>query len=457
MMYLSRTAGTQGRETMQGRKSGTPPQAGPSGGDTSVEGRQSDRSIPIPFSEAEVTEAVAGVLSSLRDEGYDLSKVLAVPPDITRFHSGSGEVLGAVASQLGEALTDVIPAVGTHSPMTEAEIGRMYPGVPRELFRDHNFRTDVETLGRIGADYIRELSEGKLDFDYPVQISKRIAANEHGLVLSIGQVVPHEVVGMANHAKNLFVGTGGAEAIDRSHYLGAVYGMERIMGVAETPVRTLLNRAAHDYLGDRPVVYILTVVATGPDGHPGIVGLFAGDDEECFYEASALARQYNVFQLERAPETVVVSLDPDSYRSTWLGNKAIYRTRKAIADGGRLLIHAPGVSHFGEDEAIDRLIRTWGYRGTQYVLDGVARDEALAEGLSAAAHLIHGSSEGRFRICYAPGGLSRGEVEGVGYEYIDLKDLENEVRFDTLVDGWNSVNGEDIYYISQPGLGLWEA
>ena len=416
-----------------------------------------ETNAPVPFSEREVAAAIAQLFSALRDDGYDLSKVLAVPPDITRFHSGSGEVLGVVASQLGRSLTDVIPAVGTHSPMTKAEIERMYPGVPCELFRDHNFRTDVTTLGRIESKYIRELSEGRLDFDYPVQISKRIAANEHGLVLSIGQVVPHEVVGMANHAKNLFVGTGGAEAIDRSHYLGAVYGMERIMGIADTPVRKLLNRAARDFLAERPVVYILTVVAPGPDGHPGIVGLFAGDDEECFYEAAELAREYNVFQLDRAPETVVVSLDPDSYRSTWLGNKAIYRTRKAIADGGRLLIHAPGVSHFGEDGAIDRLIRSWGYRGTDYVLDGVARDEALADGLSAAAHLIHGSSDGRFRICYAAGALSQSEVEGVGYEYIDLENLENEVQFHSLVDGWNRVNGEDIYYISQPGLGLWEA
>ncbi|MFP4644642.1 MAG: lactate racemase domain-containing protein [Spirochaetales bacterium] len=441
------------------RKKAIPTETGPGHARSDSKGADSARrrSAPVPFTEAETEEAVAQILLSLREAGYDLSRVLAVPPDITRFHSGSGEVLGAAASYLGKALTDVIPAVGTHSPMTGAEIARMYPAVPAELFRDHNFRTDVETLGRIEAEYIRELSEGKLEFDYPVQVSKRIAANEHGLILSIGQVVPHEVVGMANHSKNLLVGTGGAEAIDRSHYLGAVYGMERIMGVADTPVRRLLNRAARDFLGDIPVVYIQTVVAPGPDGHPGIVGLFAGDDEECFYEASALAREYNVFTLDRAPETVVVSLDPRTYRSTWLGNKAIYRTRKAIADGGRLLIHARGVSHFGEDEAIDRLIRSWGYRGTEYVLDAVARDDALADGLSAAAHLIHGSSEGRFRICYAPGGLSRSEVEAVGYEYIDLKDLEKEVQFDTLSDGWNSVNGEEIYYISQPGLGLWEA
>lgn len=397
------------------------------------------------------------ILAAITDAGYNLDRTMAVPPDITRLHSGSGEVLSALATDLGERLVDVLPAVGTHTPMTHDEIGRMYNGVDSSLFRSHNFRTDVVTLGEIDAEYIREQSEGKLDFPFPVQVSKRIAAREHGCVLSIGQIVPHEVAGMAGHAKNIFVGTGGAEAIHRSHYLGAVYGMERMMGVADTPVRRVLNRAAGEYLTDIPVVYVLTVIAVGDDRHARIVGLYVGDDEACFYEAAELAREHNVVRLERAPETVVVYLDPDTYRSTWLGNKAVYRTRKAIADGGRLIVIAPGVHRFGEDGQIDALIRKYGYCGTPSTLKAVENDPEMGGQLSAAAHLIHGSSEGRFRIAYAVKHLTREEVEGVGYEYIDLDRALADYSVDSLRDGWNTVNGHEIYYVSQPGLGLWES
>lgn len=412
---------------------------------------------PSALTQPDLKSALGDLLASLGEHGYDLSRVMAVPPDITRFHSGSGEVMAACAEHLGDRLTDVLPAVGTHVPMTEAEIRRMYPGVPRERFRAHNFRTDVVTLGTIGADFIEEQSEGKLSFDWPAQVSRRIAAREHGLVLSIGQVVPHEVVGMANHAKNIFVGTGGALAINRSHYLGAVYGMERIMGVADTPVRRVLNKAAREFTADIPIVYVLTVVAPDAQGHPAIIGLYAGDDEECFYRAAELARKHNVNRIDRAPHTLVVSLDPDSYRSTWLGNKSIYRTRKAIATGGALYVHAPGIHQFGEDAEIDKLIRRFGYCGTEAVLQAVESGGDLAENLSAAAHLIHGSSEGRFSITYATGRLDRTEVEQVGYNYADPEKLSRRFDIPNLSDGWNTVGGEDIYYISQPGLGLWEA
>ncbi|TVR69539.1 MAG: DUF2088 domain-containing protein [Spirochaetaceae bacterium] len=402
-------------------------------------------------------ETLQELLGALRDAGYDATRTMAVPPDITRLHSGSGEVLGALAELLGERLREVIPAVGTHLPMTEQEIRRMYPGVSPGLFRAHNYRTDVVTLGALEASFIEELSEGKLSFEYPVQVSRRIASGEHGLILSIGQVVPHEVVGMANHAKNILVGTGGAEAISLSHYLGAVYGMERIMGVADTPVRRVFDRAARDFTGQMPIVYILTVMGRNAEGHSEIVGLFAGDDSECFYQAAELAREHNVFRLDRAPGTVVVSLDPETYRSTWLGNKAIYRTRKAIATGGNLYVHAPGISHFGEDREIDGLIRKYGYCGTEGVLTAVEQEQDLAANLGAAAHLIHGSTEGRFTVTCAAGGLSRDEIESVGYNYMDPGDLASRFHLDTLRDGWNTVAGEEIYYVSQPGLGLWEA
>src|SRR6202008_4889 len=143
---------------------------------------------------------------------------------------------------------------------------------------------------------------------------------------------------------------------------------------------------------------------------------------------------------------------PSEFKSTWLGNKAVYRTRMAMADGGELIILAPGLKEFGEDQEIDRLIRKYGYRGTPTTLAATKVNKELQENLSAAAHLIHGSSEGRFGITYCPGHLTREEIEGVHYEYGDLAKMTAKYDPETLKDGWNTIDGEEIFYISNPGL-----
>jgi nickel-dependent lactate racemase len=319
----------------------------------------------------------------------------------------------------------------------------------------HNWRTDVETLGEVPAEFIREQSEGKLDFAWPAQVNKHIVHGEWDLVLSIGQVVPHEVIGMANYNKNILVGTGGREGINRSHYLGAVYGMERIMGKAQNPVRAVLNYAGDRFLRQIPIVYVQTVVGRRPDGGLAVRGLFIGDDEECFLRAAELSVQVNFEMLDEPIKKAVVYLDPHEFHSTWLGNKAIYRTRMALADGAELVVLGPGVKEFGEDKTIDCLIRKYGYNGTPSTLKAVEENRDLAADLSAAAHLIHGSSEGRFRITWCPGELSREEIEGVGYGYGELGSMLAKYDPAKLVHGYNSVAGEDIFFIANPGLGLW--
>jgi len=127
----------------------------------------------------------------------------------------------------------------------------------------------------------------------------------------------------------------------------------------------------------------------------------------------------------------------------------------ALADNAELIVLAPGVHEFGEDAAIDKLIRKYGYCGTPKTLELVKEDRALAGNLSAAAHLIHGSSEGRFTIRYCPGHLTREEIEGVHFAYGDLKEYSAKYAPEKLADGWNVVDGETIFYISNPGLGLW--
>ena len=383
------------------------------------------------------------------------NKVLAVPPDQTRAHSRAGDLTHDAWQYYGDKLRAVLPALGTHVPMNPEQIAHMYGDMPLDLFKVHNWRTDIETLGEVPAEFIREQSEGKLNYTWPAQVNKLISRGGFDLILSIGQVVPHEVIGMANYNKNILVGTGGRDGINRSHYLGAVYGMERILGRAVNPVRNVLNYAADHFLGNLPIVYVLTVVGRRADGGLAVRGLYIGDDIECFNRAAELSLKVNFEIADEPIKKAVVYLDPQEFHSTWLGNKAVYRTRMVLADDAELIILAPGVKDFGEDKTIDRLIRKYGYYGTPATLKAVEANADLANDLSAAAHLIHGSSEGRFTIRYCPGHLTQAEIEGVHFEYGDLAEYTAKYDPEKLKDGWNVVDGEEIFYISNPGLGLW--
>jgi nickel-dependent lactate racemase len=329
--------------------------------------------------------------------------------------------------------------------------------VPAALFHVRKWREDIETIGVIPREFIREQSEGRLDYDWPAQVNRLVTRGQFDLILSLGQVVPHEVIGMANYNKNVLIGTGGPDSINRSHYLGAVYGMERIMGRADTPVRRVLNCAASKFLSHLPIVYALTVVSRNAAGATVVRGLFVGDDEECFRRAADLSFKVNFEVMAKPIQKAVVYLDPAEFHSTWLGNKAVYRTRMALADGGELIILAPGVREFGEDPVIDKLIRKYGYHGTDAALAMVAKNSDLAANLGAAAHLIHGSSEGRFGITWCPGHLTRKEVEDAGFKYDDLGKMMQLYEPAKLREGWNTVQGEEIFFIGNPGLGLWAA
>jgi nickel-dependent lactate racemase len=407
-----------------------------------------------PTTEMSPADLRANLFTALKALG-ERKKVLAVPPDFTRFHSQAGALTELAWEFYGDKLVDVLPALGTHTAMSEEQIGTMFGKTPRGLFRVHDWRNDIVTLGEVPCEFIREVSEGKVDYSWPAQVNKLLRDGGHDLILSIGQVVPHEVVGMANGNKNIFVGTGGVMGIHRSHYLGGVYGMERMMGRADTPVRRVLNYASEHFAKDLPIIYVQTVVGKNDAGNLAVRGMFVGDDAECFEKAAELALKVNFNLMDREIKKAVVYLDPHEFHSTWLGNKSVYRTRMALADGAELIVLAPAVHEFGEDKTIDKLIRRYGYCGTPATLEAVKNDPELAGNLSAAAHLIHGSSEGRFTIRYCPGDLTREEIEGAHFEYGDLKEYTAKYNPEKLKDGWNVVDGEEIFYISNPGLGLW--
>lgn len=404
------------------------------------------------FTLAELEEGLCEALDLLGQR----EKVLAVPPDYTRLHSFAGDLTRFSFGYFGKALTDILPASGTHTAMTAGQLEAMFGKLPRRIFRAHDWRKDLVTLGEIPGEFIRDISEGKLDYSIKVQVNELLAGGGHDLILSIGQVVPHEVIGMANYNKNILVGTGGAEMINKSHFLGAVYGMERLMGRANNPVRQVMNYACDQFASHLPIVYVLTVVGKNGSGDSVVRGLFIGDDMACFEKAAELSLKVNFEMLDEPLDKVVVYLNSSEYKSTWLGNKSIYRTRMAIADGGELMILAPGLREFGEDKEIDSLIRKYGYLTTPEILAVCQDDQKLQENLSAAAHLIHGSAENRFKITYCPGNLSKEEMESVNYQYADLAAAIRKYDPGKLRDGFNLMpDGEKIFYVSNPAMGLW--
>lgn len=400
------------------------------------------------------------VLQTLENCGKPLGRVLILPPDHTRLNSQAGTITAMIYEKLTAdgVHVDILPTLGTHNPMTEAQLRMMFGDtIPLAAFKVHDWRNGIVRKGEVSGEMLAELSGGKVDYTVGVEVNKMLF-DGYDLILSIGQVVPHEVVGMANYTKNVVVGAGGMDIINKSHFLGAVCNMETILGRTDTPVRRLLNYAVDTCLGDLPITYILTVVEQDYEtGQMHLRGFYAGDDVQVYNEACKLARKVNILLLDREPKKIVVYLDPHEFQSTWLGNKGVYRTRMAIADGGELIVLAPALKEFGEDPTIDQLIRKFGYRGTPATLKAVEENEDLRSNLGAAAHLIHGSSEGRFKITYCPGpDMSLDEIRSVGFEAAPYDEMVARYNPNELKDGFNTLSdGEEVFYISNPALGLW--
>jgi nickel-dependent lactate racemase len=403
------------------------------------------------------SELIAALERSLADKKASLTRVLLIPPDYTRCHSGAGLITGLYYQLLRDVCpVDILPAIGTHDPMTAEECRIFFgPEVPFSALIAHNWRKDVVKLGEIPGAFVAEVSEGLMQDPIDVEINRHLLNPDYDLIISIGQVVPHEVVGMANYTKNLLVGCGGSRMINSSHMLGAFYGMDRIMGRDHSPVRQVFDYAETHFLAHLPLMYVLTVT-TASQGNVSIHGLFAGRERALFEAAVKLSQEKNLNFLDQPLDKVVVYLDDLEFKSTWLGNKAVYRTRMAISEGGDLLILAPGVRKFGEDEQNDRLIRKYGYIGRENVIKLIGEQADLRENLSVAAHLIHGSSDGHFNITYAVSQLSQEEIEQVNFRYMPLEQALERYDPKKLIDGINIMpDGETIFFVSNPALGLW--
>jgi nickel-dependent lactate racemase len=392
--------------------------------------------------------------------------VLLVPPDQTRLHSRAGEIVAQLATLLDSEVgrVDVMPALGTHQALGVAECRLMFGEAidPAKLLH-HRWREDVTTVGELTSAEVDEVVGRPLGLSLPFAVNRALVDGSYDLVVSVGQVVPHEVAGFGGYSKHISIGLGGPETIQRSHFLSAVYGIEQTLGRVDAPVRRLLDAGFDRFLAPRCAVLFVLTVVDARDAERVLRGVFVGEGGtgssggDAFRAAAALSAEVNIETVATPFRRCVAYLDPLEYRSTWLGNKAIYRTRLAMADEGDLFVIAPGVARFGEDAVVDKLIRRHGYDGREAALAAMGRDPELAANLAAVAHLIHGSTEGRFRVTYAPGpGLSRAEVEGAGLGYLALDDALARFPLDAD-EPRDALDGEPFTFLPNPGLGLWRS
>lgn len=415
-------------------------------------------SVQAPtVSEQQIEAAVDRLLAEARLRiNHDLRRVLLLPPDLTRAHSGAGRITELLYNKLPDAYVEVIPTLGQHLPHTEAENRWMFGSIPEDRIFAHDWRDGCTRVGIIPASLVAETTAGVADWEIPVDLNSRLMDGQWDLIINIGHVVPHEVLGFANHNKNYFIGLGGKDTICASHIAAAVYGIENNLGCLITPLRACYNWSEDRHLAHLPDVYLQIVMRRDEQGQLVTSGLFVGDDLQTYLEAARLSREQNITVFSKPVHKVVAVMQADEFRATWVANKAVYRTRMAIADGGELLILAPGVERFGEQPEVDALIRKYGYRGTARTLTLFKIEADMQEIPHGVAHLIHGSSEGRFTITYAPGHLTREEIEGVGYEYADLAAMQRRYDPAIMQEGWNTMpDGEEVFYISTPSAGLW--
>jgi nickel-dependent lactate racemase len=389
--------------------------------------------------------------------GAPIRRVLLLPPDLTRAHSGAGRITETLYRALSPTCdVHVIPTLGQHRPHTEDENRWMFGSIPHARIHPHDWIGGVTPVGTIPASLVAETTGGAADWAIPVHLNTMVMTEKWDLIVNVGHVVPHEVLGFANHNKNYFIGLGGRDTICASHLAAAIFGIENNLGRLVTPLRACFNWAEEAMLGSLPDVYFQVVMSRDAENRLVTTGVYVGDDLETYLMAARASSRQNITMFEEPVAKVVAVMQADEFRSTWVANKAVYRTRLAIETGGELLIIAPGLERFGEQDEVDALIRKYGYCGRERALElyrGNADLQALAHG---AAHLIHGSSDGRFTIRYAPGQLTRAEIEGVHFAWADLDETLKRYPPSAMREGWNTMpDGERVFFISTPSAGLW--
>jgi nickel-dependent lactate racemase len=384
-------------------------------------------------------------------------RVLLLPPDITRMHSGAGRLTEMLYNRLaGEAEVHVIPTLGQHVPHSPDENRQMFDSIPNEQIHAHDWRGGCVEVGAIPGRYVDEATQGAADWSMPIVLNRSLMEEPWDLIINVGHVVPHEVLGFANHNKNYFIGLGGKDLICAAHMAAAACGIENNLGNLITPVRAIFNRAEDEFLGQLPDLFVQVVLARNDRDQLVHTGVYVGDDLETYLGAARQSREQNITLFDEPIRKIVCVMQGDEFFSTWVANKSICRTRMALADGGELVVIAPGLKRFGEQEDVDALIRKYGYIGTPQIMELYSQKADMQDLAHATAHLMHGSSEGRFKVIYAPGHLSQGDMRQVNFDYADINDTIERYRPSMCKQGWNTAaDGERFYFIPTPSAGLW--
>lgn len=385
--------------------------------------------------------------------------VLLLPPDITRSHSGAGLITAHYYKQLTEkgVSVKVMPALGTHLPMTQEQLQEMFgKDIPMDAYIAHDFRTSIEVVGTVPGEFLDKVSEGLFKDDVKVSVNRELLGGKYDAILSIGQVVPHELAGMAGYTKNLVVGCGGGEMINVSHFLGVFYGRHRIVGEVDTPPRRLFDYIQKNFLDKLPITFVLTVMAQ-QDDEDIFKGIFIGKERSSFEQAVALSQQVNITHVEKPVKKCVVWMDPHSYHSTWVTNKAFYRTMKMVQEGGEIIVIAPGLHVFGENDLADQAIRKYGYRPREEMLELYKSDPLLSGNMSLAGHLIRCVPSLETRLTYCTDQIPQEEIEHAGFHYMSVEEAMAAYPCESWQTGWRTLpNGEEIYFVRNAALGLWQ-
>jgi hypothetical protein len=282
----------------------------------------------------------------------------------------------------------------------------------------------------------------------PVSINKLLAPGIYDTVLVFGATVPHEVAGFAGGAKYFFPGVAGPELTHTTHWLGALAGIENIIGQVETPTRKLIEAAA-DFISAR-IISLNTVVSREADGELVTYALFTGEIRQAFRRAAEVSKQVHIRYTDRKYKRVIALLDPH-YDELWVGGKASYKLGAIIEEGGELIIYAPHLTKLSETHGA--LIEKYGYAPLESVRDMLGVSAELRENLCIAAHLAHVAYAGRlddqgkvvprYRITMATG-LDEETCRRVNLGYIDHRTFDYEPDPDTLVV---ENAGRDLYQV----------
>jgi nickel-dependent lactate racemase len=408
------------------------------------------------LSDTEVRKILAEGLGRLDLKGR---RVLVVIPDGTRT-APIGLLFGLLGDVLGSKVKalDYLIALGTHPPMDDAAKSRLLdnPVVDGKAGRSRIFNHRWEspdtfaTLGTIPASEVAAETDGMLEMDIDVRLN-RLVGDEDGNttydhILVCGPVFPHEVAGFSGGNKYFVPGVAGQEVIDATHWVGALVTSQSIIGVRETPVRRLIDRAASFIPTPRSLI---ALVMHGQNLH----GIFMGGMEEAWRAATELSAELDIVWVDQ-PFKRVLSVMPEMYDDLWTGAKGMYKLEPAIADNGEVVIYAPHITEvsYVHGHYIDQI----GYHVRDYFTAQWDRFRHIPWGVLAhSTHLrgggtfIHGVEKARIRVTLATG-IPRERCEAIGLGYLDPARVDLDEWADREDDGILLVRraGEQLYRVT---------